>query len=95
MPTVDEVIVWIIVGLIGGSLASRIVTWDRSGFGRVRDLGLGMAGALIGGLLFKIFGWLPALDRITVSLRNIVAAVIGSLILLLAIWLWQRFKPAH
>ncbi|MGE3148248.1 MAG: GlsB/YeaQ/YmgE family stress response membrane protein [Pseudorhodoplanes sp.] len=92
MPSLDHIIVWIIVGLIGGSLASRIITWDREGFGHLRNLGLGLAGALVGGLLFHLFGWFPDLDRISVSLRDIVSAVAGSLIVLVAIWLWRRFR---
>jgi uncharacterized membrane protein YeaQ/YmgE (transglycosylase-associated protein family) len=90
MPSIDQLIVWIIVGLIGGELAGRVITWDREGFGRFRNLGLGLAGALIGGLLFRIFGLLPALDKITISLRDIVAAIVGSLMVLVALWLWKR-----
>jgi len=95
MPSIDHFIVWVVVGLIGGGLASRMITWDREGFGLVRNLGLGLAGALIGGLLFRVSGWLASLDRIAVSLRDIVAAVIGSLIVLAALWLWRRFRPSR
>lgn len=92
MPSIDQLIVWIVVGLIGGSLASRLITWDNTGFGRLRNLGLGLIGALIGGLLFRLLGLWPGLDRISISLRDIVAAVIGSLILLAALWLWRWFQ---
>ena len=95
MPSVDHVIVWIVVGLIGGGLASRLITWDREGFGLLRNLGLGLVGALVGGLLFRVSGWLPSLDKIAVSLRDIVAAVVGSLIVLAALWLWRRFRPSR
>jgi len=91
MPTVAQMIVWIVVGLIGGGLASRLITWDREGFGTVRNLGLGLAGALIGGLLFRWLNLLPGFDRISISLRDIVAAVAGSLLVLLAIWLYRRY----
>jgi hypothetical protein len=30
---------------------------------------------------------------VSVSLRDIIAAVAGSLIVLVAVWLWQRFAP--
>jgi uncharacterized membrane protein YeaQ/YmgE (transglycosylase-associated protein family) len=90
MPTAVQLIVWIIVGLLAGSLTSRLITWDRVGFGRWRNLGLGLIGALVGGLLFRLFGWWPNLDLISVSLRDIVAAVIGSFIVLGALWLYQR-----
>jgi uncharacterized membrane protein YeaQ/YmgE (transglycosylase-associated protein family) len=92
MLSIDQLIVWIVVGLIGGSLASRLITWDSAGFGRFNNLFLGLIGALVGGLLFRLFDWLPDLDRIAVSLRDIVAAVIGSLIVLTVIWLVQRSR---
>jgi uncharacterized membrane protein YeaQ/YmgE (transglycosylase-associated protein family) len=90
MPSASQMIVWIVVGLIGGGLASRLITWDREGFGSFR--GLGLVGALIGGLLFRVFNLFPGLDKVSVSLRDIVAAVAGSLIVLVAIWLIRRYR---
>jgi uncharacterized membrane protein YeaQ/YmgE (transglycosylase-associated protein family) len=84
--------VWIIVGLLGGSLAGRLVTWKRGGFGYLTNLALGLCGALIGGIFFRVLGLWPGLDRIVISLRDVVAAVAGSLLLLLAWWLWQRYR---
>jgi uncharacterized membrane protein YeaQ/YmgE (transglycosylase-associated protein family) len=92
MPSVHQVIVWIIVGLLGGSLAGLIATRDRKGYGLARNLGLGLLGALVGGLLFRMLGLFPGLDRVAISLRDVVAAVIGSLIVLTALWLWQRSR---
>lgn len=94
MPSVDQLIVWIVVGLIGGSLAGLLTTWDRGGFGHLRNLALGLVGALVGGLLFRLLGLFPQLDRIAISLRDVVAAVIGSLIVLVLLWLWQRARGA-
>ena len=91
MPSFAQIIVWIAVGLVGGGLASRLITWDREGFGTFRNLGLGLVGALIGGFLFRLFNLFPGLNRVSVSLRDIVAAVVGSLILLAAIWLFRRY----
>ena len=92
MPSFDQVIVWIIVGLIGGSLAGLLITWEKQGLGWVRNLGLGLAGALVGGVLFRLLGLFPDLDKISVSLRDIVAAVVGSFIVLGTIWVWQKYK---
>ena len=92
MPSVTQMIVWIVVGLIGGGLASRLITWDREGFGTFRNLGLGLVGALIGGWLFRVFNLLPGLDKISVSLRDILAAVAGSLIILAGIWLFRHYR---
>ena len=94
MPTVAQMIVWIVVGLIGGGLASRLITWDREGFGSFRNLGLGLVGALIGGVLFRWLDLLPSLDKVSVSLREIVAAFAGSLLVLAAIWLYRRYAKA-
>ena len=35
-------------------------------------------------------GLLPALDKVSISLRDVVAAVVGSLIVRFAGWFWQR-----
>jgi uncharacterized membrane protein YeaQ/YmgE (transglycosylase-associated protein family) len=92
VPSVSQLVVWIVVGLIGGGLASRLITWDRQGFGNFRNLGLGLVGALLGGWLFRLFNLLPGLDKVSVSLRDIVAAVAGSLIILAAIWLVRSYR---
>jgi uncharacterized membrane protein YeaQ/YmgE (transglycosylase-associated protein family) len=90
MPTYSQLIVWIVVGLIGGSLAGRMITWKRGGFGLWPNLALGLIGALIGGFMFRMFNWLPNLNKVSISLRDVVAAVIGSLIVLAALWLWRQ-----
>lgn len=95
MFSVDQVIVWIVVGLLGGGLAGALMTWERGGFGLWRNLALGLAGAIIGGLLFRIFGIWPSLDKIAISLRDIVSAVVGSLLVLAALWLWRKFGTSH
>jgi uncharacterized membrane protein YeaQ/YmgE (transglycosylase-associated protein family) len=94
MPSLDQVIVWVIVGLLGGSLAGLVITRERKGLGVLRNLGVGLVGALVGGLLFRVLGIFPGLDRVAVSLRDVVAALIGSLLVLAVIWLWQRFRKS-
>jgi uncharacterized membrane protein YeaQ/YmgE (transglycosylase-associated protein family) len=90
--SLDRIIVWIIIGLVGGSLAGLIVKRERKGFGLLRNFGLGLVGAVVGGFLFRLFPILPALDQLTVSLRDVVAATVGSLIVIAALWLWHRFR---
>jgi uncharacterized membrane protein YeaQ/YmgE (transglycosylase-associated protein family) len=46
MPSIDQFIVWIIVGLLGGSLAGLMITWDRKGLGLLRNLGVGLVGEI-------------------------------------------------
>jgi uncharacterized membrane protein YeaQ/YmgE (transglycosylase-associated protein family) len=92
MVSLDQFIVWIIIGLLGGSLAGLIIKRERRGFGLLPNLGLGLVGALVGGLLFRLLGLFPELDKVTVSLRDVVAAIVGSLLVLAALWLVQRFR---
>ncbi len=91
MVSLVQFIVWIVIGLLGGSLAGLIITRERKGFGLLRNLGLGLVGALVGGLLFRVLRLFPELDKVTISLRDVVAAVVGSLLVLAALWLFQRF----
>jgi uncharacterized membrane protein YeaQ/YmgE (transglycosylase-associated protein family) len=95
MFSIDQVIVWIVVGLIGGALAGALMTWERGGYGLWRNLALGLAGAVIGGLLFRVFGIWPGLDKIAISLRDIVSAVVGSLLVLAALWIWRKFGTSQ
>ena len=94
MPSINQIVVWIIIGLLGGSLAGLIITRERKRFGILRNLGVGLVGALVGGRLFRVLGIFPGLDRVAVSLRDVVAALIGSLLVLAVIWLWQRFRKS-
>ena len=59
MPSLDQVIVWIIIGLLGGSLAGLMITRERKGFGILRNLGVGLVGALVGGLCSACSGFSP------------------------------------
>ena len=64
MPSLDQIVVWIVVGLLGGSLAGLIITRDRKGLGLLRNLAVGLAGALIGGFIFRM-------ARVVARLRQI------------------------
>jgi len=92
--TLAELIVWVIVGLLAGSLVGTVVTGKWAGLGRWTGLGVGLIGALIGGLIFNLFGIWPGLDAISISLRNIVAAFIGSMIFLLVLWIMRASRSS-
>ncbi len=91
MPTIAQLVVWIIVGLVGGTLAGLATTFSTRGYGMGRNLGIGLIGAVIGGLLFRLLGLWPGLDQISISLRDVVSAFLGSLIVLGALWAWHRW----
>ena len=93
--TIEELMVWLVIGMLAGTLAGLIATRKKAGYGHLANLGLGLVGALIGGVLFDLFGIAPALDNISVSLRDIVAALTGALLFLVLlhyarIWYQKR-----
>jgi uncharacterized membrane protein YeaQ/YmgE (transglycosylase-associated protein family) len=90
MFTLANIITWIVVGLIGGTLAAVVTTRSKAGYGLLTNLALGCAGAIVGGALFEFFRILPDLDKISVSVRDILAAFVGSVIVLVAVWAYRR-----
>jgi uncharacterized membrane protein YeaQ/YmgE (transglycosylase-associated protein family) len=68
---------WIIVGLIAGAVAARVVA--GRGFGCIADIVVGVAGALIGGWLI---GTLFDFQGTVGFFGSIVVAFIGAAILL-------------
>jgi uncharacterized membrane protein YeaQ/YmgE (transglycosylase-associated protein family) len=49
-----SILAWIVLGLVSGFLASKIV--NRTGAGPIVDVLLGVAGAVVGGFLFSALG---------------------------------------
>jgi len=68
---------WLVVGLIAGFIGSKIV--NRSGEGLVRDIILGVIGAVIGDAIFTELGLVGVTG---VNLTSIVVAAIGAIIVL-------------
>jgi uncharacterized membrane protein YeaQ/YmgE (transglycosylase-associated protein family) len=75
---------WIIVGLIAGAVAARVVA--GRGFGCIADIVVGIAGAIIGGyllgLLFNLSGTVGFIGSIAVAFVG--AAVLLSVLKLLS-----------
>ena len=91
MPPLSELLTWLVVGLLGGSAAAMVVKRQRKGFGLAVNLALGSLGAIVGGVLFRLFRIVPTLDSISVSVRDLLSAFSGSLLVLAAVWAWQRY----
>jgi len=82
--TVETLLIWIVIGLIAGWLASAVV---GGGYGVVGDIVVGVVGAFLGGLLFSglhiavPFAGLPG---------TIFVAFIGAIVLLVLLRLVNR-----
>lgn len=53
--TLEMVVVWLLVGLVSGWLASQFVR--GGGSGAVTDIIVGIVGAFVGGMIFRAAGW--------------------------------------
>ena len=68
---------WLVLGLISGFIASKIV--NKSGEGFLLDIVLGIVGAVVGGWLFTFFGAAPVTGF---NIYSMFVAVVGAIVVL-------------
>jgi uncharacterized membrane protein YeaQ/YmgE (transglycosylase-associated protein family) len=78
---------WIVLGLISGFIASKIV--NKSGSGAAIDIVLGIVGAVVGGWLFNTIGHVGVTG---VNLYSILVAVVGAIVVLIIYHALVRVK---
>jgi len=69
---------WIVLGLIAGFIASKIV--NNRGEGVLLDIVLGIVGAVVGGWLFVLLG---ASGVSGMNFYSLLVAVVGAIVVLL------------
>jgi len=81
---ITNLIYWIVVGLVAGWAAGKIM--KGGGYGTVMDIVLGIVGAVVG-------GWLLGLLGISAGglIGTILVAIVGAVFL---IWLSRMIKKA-
>jgi uncharacterized membrane protein YeaQ/YmgE (transglycosylase-associated protein family) len=75
------IIAWIVLGLIAGFIASKVV--NHTGSGIIMDIVLGVVGALVGGFLFSIFG---ATGVTGFNIYSMIVAIVGAVVVL---WIYH------
>ena len=84
------VLSWIVVGLIAGWLAGKLMR--GRGFGLIGDIIVGIVGALIGGFIAGALFHIP--DAVNgINLISIVVAVLGAILLIAVIRLFPGRSP--
>lgn len=73
-----SLLTWIVMGLLAGFIASKIV--NKHGEGVFLDIVLGVVGSVVGGWLFSIFG---AGGVSGFNLYSLIVAVVGAVATLL------------
>ncbi len=72
-----SLLAWIVLGVLAGFIASKLV--NKSGDGFVLDLILGMVGSVAGGWLFNLFG----MSGVTgLNLYSLLVSVAGAVVVL-------------
>ena len=74
-----SIIAWIVLGLVAGFIASKLVNHRWSGI--VVDIVLGVLGAFVGGFLFNLVG---AHGITGLNLWSLVVSACGAMLLLVA-----------
>jgi uncharacterized membrane protein YeaQ/YmgE (transglycosylase-associated protein family) len=72
-----SIIGWIILGLISGFIASKIV--NKAGEGFILDVVLGIVGAIVGGFIFTRLG---AAGVTGFNLYSMFVAIVGAIVVL-------------
>ena len=80
-----SIIGWIILGLVAGFIASKIVNKEGEGF--LLDIVLGVIGAVVGGWLFGFFG---ATGVTEFNLYSMFVAIVGAIIVLVVYHVVRR-----
>jgi len=74
-----SIIAWIVLGLISGFIASKVV--NRAGEGMFLDILLGIGGAIVGGFVFNLLG----VTGVTgLNLWSMFVSVMGAILVLVA-----------
>lgn len=72
-----SILAWIVLGLVSGFIASKLVT--GSGKGLLVDLVLGVVGAFVGGAAFHLIGQVGVTGF---NLWSVLVSVVGAVLLL-------------
>jgi len=73
-----SIVAWIVLGLIAGFIASKLV--NNAGEGMLVDILLGVVGSVVGGWLFHAFG-MPGVTGL--NIYSLVVAVVGAAVFLI------------
>ncbi|MEL6924831.1 MAG: GlsB/YeaQ/YmgE family stress response membrane protein [Bacteroidota bacterium] len=94
-----KIVSMVLIGAVAGTLASRIMRGNDTGF--IFNAVLGIAGAVVGGMIFDFFGWTPGSGIVRVVdetfgvrlpqnfVGTILSATIGAIIIL---WVFRIFR---
>lgn len=72
-----SILAWLVLGIVSGFIASKIV--NKTGEGLIRDLILGIIGAVVGGWIMETFGKVGVTG---LNIYSLVVAILGAVVVL-------------
>ncbi len=88
---IQQILTWIIVGLIAGFMAGVLIRGRR--YGLISSIIVGLIGAIVGGFVFRLFKvQVPAFlaGELRIQVADVVVAFVGAAIVLLILSLVYR-----
>lgn len=85
--TVDEIVAWVIMGLLVGGVLAQFMRVNRVG-----ALALGLGGSLIGGMVVHVAQIDLGLGPVLIRYEDLLFSLAGSLLVILAIRLLMKRK---
>ena len=73
-----SIVAWVVLGLISGFVASKLV--NKTGEGTILDIVLGIVGAVVGGFVFSMVG---AAGVTGFNIWSMLVAVVGAVLVLI------------
>src|SRR6516225_6869374 len=86
---IGKIIVWLIIGAFAGTLAGRLMTFSKRGFGLWANVAFGMVGAVVGGLIFRLLHIDLGLGEIKITFEDLISAFVGSVLCIIA---WRLIR---
>jgi uncharacterized membrane protein YeaQ/YmgE (transglycosylase-associated protein family) len=80
---------WLVLGLVAGFIASKLV--NHTGSGLIMDIILGIVGAFVGGWVFSFFGHTGVTG---LNIMSLIVATIGAVVVMMAYHFLFRARSA-
>jgi uncharacterized membrane protein YeaQ/YmgE (transglycosylase-associated protein family) len=93
MEAIIQVLEWVVLGLVAGFIASKIV--NKTGSGLLMDVVLGVLGALVGGFIVRRIPAMPDMFKTGgFNIPTLIVATLGAILLMLVFHFLFRRRSA-
>ena len=79
----DEIVAWVIMGVLVGSLAGMMTSLKSSGLGKAGRLMLGLAGAFLGGVIVHVAKFDLGMGPVLIRYEELLFAFAGAIVLII------------